>query len=111
MEKLDTEILQDMQEQINYCTQLSIQYVSILADNANNIANAISNSECQQILKELISTLIMENDTSRVLSFLNLPIRFVMDNEKAEMIMRETQKALERIDIHWQERLLKNILA
>ena len=33
MEQLDNEILQDIQEQMNQCTTLSIRYISILSGN------------------------------------------------------------------------------
>lgn len=74
MEQLDNEILQDIQEQMNQCTTLSIRYISILSGNFANIPNAISSSECQQILKKLLTSLIMENNPSKVLSFLSVPI-------------------------------------
>lgn len=106
MEQLDDEILQDMQEYINSCTTFSIRYVSILASNSSYIPSTVNGPECQQILKELLSSLIMENDPSRVLDFLNVPIRFVTDDEKATLIMEETKKALDNIRLDWQDRLL-----
>lgn len=109
MERLDDEILQDMQECMNSCTSLSVRYVSILASNSANIPSTVNGPECQKIIKKLLSSLIMENDPSRVLGFLNVPIRFVTDDEKATLILEETQKALDNIRLCWQDRLLDAI--
>lgn len=109
MEQLDNEILQDIQEQMNQCTTLSIRYISILSGNFANIPNAISSSECQQILKKLLTSLIMENNPSKVLSFLSVPISFVTNDEQATLIIEETKKALDNIRLCWQDRLLDAI--
>lgn len=109
MKELDVEILQDLQEQMNYCSRLSLQYASILISSSDNITNAANSPECQQILKKLLATIIMENNVPRVLSFLSVLIRFLTEDEKADRIMEETQKVLESINLYWQDRLLNTL--
>lgn len=109
MEEIDIEILQDMQEQMNRCTSLSLRYVSIVSRHSDNIPGVTASHECQQILKMLLSVLMMENDPSRVLSFLSVPIRFVVDENKADMVLEETQKVLNNIRLCWQDKLLDAI--
>ena len=109
MEQLDDEILQDMQECMKDCTSLSVRYVSILASSSANIPNTVNGPECQQILKKLLSALVMENDPSRVLSLLSVPIHFVTDNETATLGIEETKKALYNLRLCWQDRLLDTI--
>ncbi|MDM8232411.1 hypothetical protein QUW56_03255 [Phocaeicola barnesiae] len=109
MEELDIEILNDMQEQMDQCTRLAIKYTSLLTSNSVDIPNTVNSPECQQILKKLLSILIIENNASSVLGFICVPIKFVMDKEKADMAIEETRKALDYIKLNWQDRLLNVI--
>ena len=61
----------------------------------------MNSPECQQILKKLLSILIIENNASSVLGFICVPIKFVMDKEKADMAID--------IKLNWQDRLLNVI--
>lgn len=100
MEKLDFEVIDDLQAQMSRCAALSLQFVSHVSELGN-----VDNPECREILKELMCTLIMECDVQRVLSFLSVPVRFVL-GEEADKVLDEARKVLESMEISTEDRLL-----
>lgn len=106
MEKLDLDVLEDIRKQIDYCTCLSLKYVSIIATDRHKI----SSLECHEILRRLLCSFIMEGNPQRVLSFLSVPIRFVIIDETSDMLMEEIRKELESMILDWKDRLLYSIL-
>lgn len=104
MEKLDFEVIDDLQAQMSRCAALSLQFVSHVSELGN-----VDNSECREILKELMCTMIMEGEAQRVLDFLSVPVRFVL-GEEADKVLDEARKVLESMEISTEDRLLCALL-
>lgn len=100
MEKLDSVFFDDIRNHMYFCTGLAVRFVSLVSDQGN-----VDNSECREILKELMCTLIMECDVQRVLSFLSVPVQFVL-GEEADNVLADTRKVLDAMDISEEDRLL-----
>lgn len=100
MEKLDSVFLDDIRNHMYFCTGLAVRFVSLVSDQGN-----VDNSECREILKRMMCTLIMECDVQRVLSFLSVPVRFVMGDE-ADKVLDDTRKVLMDMGISDEDRLI-----
>ena len=100
MEKLDSEILDDIRNHMYFCTGLAVRFVSLVSDMGN-----VDNPECREILKELMCTLIMEGEAQRVLDFLSVPVRFVL-GEEADKVLDDAREVLESMEISTEDRLL-----
>lgn len=100
MEKLDSLILQDIKDQMYRCTGLAVRFVSLVSDLGN-----VDNSECREILKRMMCTMIMEGEAQRVLDFLSVPVQFVM-GEEADKVLEEAREVLEGMEISTEDRLL-----
>lgn len=100
MEKLDFEVIDDLQAQMSRCAALSLQFVSHVSELGN-----VDNPECREILKELMCTMIMEGEAQRVLSFLSVPVRFVL-GEEADKVLNDAREVLESMEISTEDRLI-----
>ena len=100
MEKLDSVFLDDIRNHMYFCTGLAVRFVSLVSDLGN-----VDNSECREILKELMCTMIMEGEVQRVLDFLSVPVRFVL-GEEADKVLEEAREVLEGMEISTEDRLL-----
>lgn len=100
MEKLDFEVIDDLQAQMSRCAALSLQFVSHVSELGN-----VDNPECREILKELMCTMIMEGEAQRVLSFLSVPVRFVLGGD-ADNVLDEARKVLDSMEISTEDRLI-----
>lgn len=100
MEKLDSVILDDIRNHMYFCTGLAVRFVSLVSDLGN-----VDNTECREILKRMMCTMIMEGEVQRVLDFLSVPVRFVM-GEDADNVLADTRKVLDGMDISEEDRLL-----
>ena len=100
MEKLDSVFLDDIRNHMYFCTGLAVRFVSLVSDLDN-----VDNSECREILKELMCTMIMEGEAQRVLDFLNVPVRFAL-GEEADKVLEEAREVLEGMEISTEDRLL-----
>lgn len=100
MEKLDFEVIDDLQAQVSRCAALSLQFVSHVSELGN-----VDNPECREILKELMCTMIMEGEAQRVLDFLSVPVRFVL-GEEADKVLNDAREVLESMEISTEDRLL-----
>lgn len=100
MEKLDFEVIDDLQAQMSRCAALSLQFVSHVSELGN-----VDNPECREILKRIMCTMIMEGDTQRVLDFISVPIRFVLGTE-ADKVLADTRKVLDGMEISTEDRLI-----
>lgn len=100
MEKLDSVFLDDIRNHMYFCTGLAVRFVSLVSDLGN-----VDNPECREILKIMMCTLIMECDVQRVLSFLSVPVRFVMGDE-ADKVLDDTRKVLMDMGISDEDRLI-----
>lgn len=100
MEELDFEVIDDLQAQMSRCAALSLQFVSLVSELGD-----VYNSECREILKELMCTIIMEGEVQRVLDFLSVPVRFVL-GEEADKVLSDTKEVLEGMEISTEDRLL-----
>lgn len=65
----------------------------------------VDNPKCREVLKRMMCTMIMEGDAQRVLSFLSVPIRFVLGAE-ADKVLEDTRKVLDGMEISEEDRLL-----
>lgn len=100
MKEIDFEVLKDIKYQMDRCAGLSLLFVSLVSDLGN-----VDNSECRKILKELMCTMIMECDVQRVLSFLSVPVQFVL-GEEANKVLEDTREVLMGMDISTEDRLI-----
>lgn len=100
MEKLDSVFLDDIRNHMYFCTGLAVRFVSLVSDQGN-----VDNPECREILKELMCTMIMEGEAQRVLSFLSVPVRFVL-GEEADKVLNDAREVLESMEISTEDRLL-----
>ena len=100
MEKLDYEILDDIRNHMYLCTSLAVRFVSLVSDLGD-----VDNPECREVLKRMMCTMIMECDVQRVLSFLNVPVRFVL-GEEADKVLEDAREVLEGMEISTEDRLL-----
>lgn len=105
MEKLDSEILDDIRNHMYFCTGLSVRFVSLVAADSDKV----DSPESRIILKELMSAMIMECDVQRVLNFLSVPIRFIL-GEEADKVLEDTREVLMGMDISTEDRLLGALL-
>ena len=101
MEKLDFEILDDIRNHMYFCTGLAVRFVSLVAADPDKV----DSPESRIILKRMMCTMIMECDVQRVLSFLSVPIRFVLGAE-AGKVLEDTRKVLDGMEISEEDRLL-----
>lgn len=88
-----------------FCTGLAVQFVSLVAADPDKV----DTPEIRIILKELMCTMIMECDVQRVLSFLSVPVRFVL-GEEADKVLEDTREVLMGMDISTEDRLLGALL-
>lgn len=79
---------------------LATKFVSLVSD-----LGKVDSPESRIILKELMCTMIMEGEAQRVLSFLSVPVRFVL-GEEADKVLNDARKALESMEISTEDRLL-----
>lgn len=100
MEKLDSVFFDDIRNHMYFCTGLAVRFVSLVSDQGN-----VDNSECREILKRMMCTLIMECDVQRVLSFLSVPVQFVLGGD-ADNVLDEARKVLDSMEISTEDRLL-----
>ena len=100
MEKLDFEVIDDLQAQMSRCAALSLQFVSLVSDQGN-----VDNPECREILKIMMCTLIMEGEAQRVLDFLSVPVRFVL-GEEADKVLNDAREVMESMEISTEDRFL-----
>ena len=100
MEKLDSEILDDIRNQMYRCTDLSVRFVSLVSD-----LGKVDTPEIRIILKELMCTMIMECDVQMVLDFLSVPVRFVF-GEEADKVLEVTRNVLDSMEISTEDKLL-----
>lgn len=100
MERLDSVFLNDIRNHMYLCTSLAVRFVSLVSDLGD-----VDNPECRKILKELMCTMIMECDVQRVLSFLSVPVRFVL-GEEADKVLSDTREVLENMEISTEDRLI-----
>ena len=100
MEKLDSVFLNDIRNHMYFCTGLAVRFVSLVSDLGD-----VDNPECREVLKRMMCTMIMECDVQRVLSFLSVPVRFVM-GEEADKVLEDAREVLEGMEISTEDRLL-----
>ena len=100
MEKLDSVFLDDIRNHMYFCTGLAVRFVSLVSDLGN-----VDNSECREILKELMCTMIMEGEAQRVLNFLSVPVQFVLGGD-ADNVLDEARKVLDSMEISTEDRLI-----
>lgn len=100
MEKLDFEVIDDLQAQMSRCAALSLQFVSLVSDQGN-----VDNPECREILKKLMCTMIMEGEAQRVLDFLSVPVRFVL-GEESDKVLNDAREVLDSMEISTEDRLI-----
>lgn len=101
MEKLDSVFLDDIRNHMYFCTGLAVRFVSLVAA----YPDKVDTPECREILKRIMCTLIMECDVQRVLSFLSVPVRFVLGGD-ADNVLDEARKVLDSMEISTEERLI-----
>ena len=92
--------LDDIRNHMYFCTGLAVRFVSLVSDLGN-----VNNSECREILKELMCTMIMEGEAQRVLDFLSVPVRFVL-GEEADKVLNDAREVLESMEISTEDRLI-----
>lgn len=100
MEKLDSVFLDDIRNHMYFCTGLAVRFVSLVSDQGN-----VDNSECREILKRMMCTMIMEGEAQRVLDFLSVPVQFVLGGD-ADNVLDEARKVLDSMEISTEDRLL-----
>lgn len=100
MEKLDSVFLDDIRNHMYFCTGLAVRFVSLVSDLGN-----VDNSECREILKRMMCTMIMEGEAQRVLDFLSVPVQFVLGGD-ADNVLDEARKVLDSMEISTEDRLL-----
>lgn len=93
--------LDDIRNHMYSCTSLSLRFVSLVAADPDKV----DSPESRIILKELMCAMIMECDVQRVLSFLSVPVRFVMGDE-ADKVLNDAREVLESMEIGTEDRLI-----
>ena len=92
--------LDDIRNHMYFCTGLAVRFVSLVSDQGN-----VDNSECREILKRMMCTMIMEGEAQRVLDFLSVPVQFVLGGD-ADNVLDEARKVLDSMEISTEDRLL-----
>lgn len=83
-----------------FCNGLAVRFVSLVSDLGN-----VDNSECREILKRMMCTMIMEGEAQRVLDFLSVLVQFVL-GEDADKVLNDAREVLESMEISTEDRLI-----